>query len=479
MSLDDQKTQQRIVSLLESYTPPKCSHPISQQKGNVDAQSMIITILRSIPNDSWDPMNQYQHHFNEESSLKNTDPKYSNFYIEKIWYGNESQSESEDRPPEDPYNYHAVMCNNCWINLIPYLDNILHHIVSAHNQMNGKAQQYIESFEAFTHWLFMKYLLQQLNIIRYILRYKRLYKLFFSYMINIINILHVQCNLHLFIQTQKSIGAPPLDFNNPSPHGITVIPQTLEQQEGSYLSLMIFDSMRMGGSFIYTTRYWKKRHFKYVLKHKNMLSLIQNDILKRCLERCADLHSYKRARFSLKYEMGDVMSDIILWVFILRKFIQKHKKYQDKKWSKFDPDLALNIAQFMMYIALNSGFQFQWLTHESMMNMVKTQCNEGNMKNINDTCPNEMMQIYKQCMDALLTMNESKINFVCNKWVTEHGTEHFYEMMLCSSPNCNKQRWKKEYKYDKKAAFCDWSFIKTKFFKCSNCRVAFYCSRHC
>eukprot|EP01084_Bolivina_argentea_P013934 26079_1 len=277
-NMKDPFIQQLMNKILQPSKPTTCQHPFHLHKQNIDPQSMIFTVLTAIPNDKWNPLSQYQYHSNKDSDRKNKHAKYANFYIEN----DITRGTNEHKiPPENPLEYNDVMCKNCWIDLIPYLHDILNQVVSTQHLMRRKAQQYIQSYDAFIHWLFMKYLLQQSNIVKYILHQTHLYQLFFDYMINIINILHVQSNLHLNILTSKSMRAPhPLDPNYllARSHRIYKTPP-IEQEEGNYLSLIILHDICMGRVYVYTIKYWKKRHFKYVLKRKGMLSLIQKDIL--------------------------------------------------------------------------------------------------------------------------------------------------------------------------------------------------------
>eukprot|EP01084_Bolivina_argentea_P302471 522079_1 len=218
-----------------------------------------------------------------------------------------------------------LMCIDCWLNLIPYLADILNFISNyqdkcSTNDINSKL--YIQSDEAYKYSLFMYYLLLQSYTIKYILRQKKLYEPMFDVCMQLFHIIHIQNNFGVTIWNEQS--------DKPYRTLIPVISNNLTtSEEGTYLSRTILENFNH--FFITTSCYWKQIHFKYLCKRWKFCSFIKESLITKLLNRSKTIKWSKGERWGMY--IWEHKKFLINWLQILTgfKFInfkkEKHLLY--------------------------------------------------------------------------------------------------------------------------------------------------------
>eukprot|EP01084_Bolivina_argentea_P139785 245871_1 len=353
-------------------------------------------------------------------------------------------------------DYSDVICNNCWISIIPHIDKILQFIKnyqSDHLRTKSQRKQYIESLTGYGQCLFMHYLLLQSFTIQYIMKHKKLYECMFDISMQMFHILHIENEFGVVIPKQNE---------SENEDNYCVMDDLYEWQQGTWESreiLRLFDE-----TFIATSSYWKRKHFKYLNKKWNFINFIKHDLIRNLLQRCKSIQFDNN--LSWKIYIEDKVTFIVDWFLIYNgyKFID-FKQYENQicirkliyvYWSETLQTIPNRNAKDKRMFERGMINGKTPLTY--IMNMLFKE---------NDL----MRRILWQNIEKLINNNERQRD---QKLYMEHKSEYFIE---CCSPKCDNL--KLDIDMEKAVKEHGTQYISMKFYRCKRCKVAVYCSRRC
>eukprot|EP01084_Bolivina_argentea_P203595 347690_1 len=345
-----------------------------------------------------------------------------------------------------------VMCNDCWINIIPHIAKIFGFVNNY--QLQYSETNYIESVDGYHQYLFIHYILMQSNIIQYILKHKELYELMFIVCMRFFRMIYVEKEINFVIQSY-------ILYNKQC---------KWKRATTEFLKIRrLFHE-----SFIKTTVYWKKKHFKYIESKLDFINFIKNDITKILLQKYphVQMNQFEYWQETIHYKT----LYIIDWFKICNRY-----KFLDFKQHTNDICLRRLLYIYFQQPLLKYGkvndAKFDAFIWE---NWTKIILRFANM----NSSTNELVEHIKPLIE-----NNKKQR---DKQLDEHYRGKYSYSTKCCLPKC------KNFKCDMKIELnqdqfdqdilpdlehgdvkYDLKFMYKKFYRCKRCRIVTYCSKRC
>eukprot|EP01084_Bolivina_argentea_P270145 459295_1 len=394
------------------------------------------------------------------------------------------------------YEDSKILCKNCLLSIIPYLHSIIHHIfkqiysvwIQFTTNHVSTHLKYLNSEIGLIHLSFIKDLFKYSFIVKYILKYEKIYKPLFDYFLILLNIVWFDQNT-LFAEYVHDTAADRDHY--PKISSKYLIINTIY----SFCTTYVLDF------FSKIIIYFKQNHFDYLLNthNKNILKMdIQYLLCHKFIEYYIKIqNNYLGSKNSRNTTVRITLSKILTQVCRFNVILRYHfrKKSQTKQpcihtCETFVRNCAFlringvfitaenkNKARFYLLRKLIFTKTIKWILDE-LFHYKEKSCDDSGLEDKKYWLP---LTDDKEC-------EKEYIELRCNYFVM------FRCNIRCASPQCDNIKYMRildeDYmKYDK-IGYKWWDYEDDrkaknkrltchKFYKCKQCKVARYCSKKC
>eukprot|EP01084_Bolivina_argentea_P203596 347693_1 len=362
-------------------------------------------------------------------------------------------------------HFFDVMCNDCWINITAHIAKIFAFINNYQLQHSGS--NYIESVDGYHQYLFMHYILTQSNIIQYILKHKELYELMFIICTRFFRMIYVDKGISFVVRR----FIPPTKTTEFVDTSYVLYNKQRKWKRGTTEFLKISQISQISESFIKTSVYWKKKHFKYMELKLDFINFIKHDITQILLKkyRVANIAIMDQFVPNLRLSTHCRILYIINWFKICNRY----------KFLDFNQQTNEICLRRLLYIYFN----------QSLLKHVKVQRPQSDafiwnssiktilrLKITNTRSANNVTQSIKQLIENNKRHRDKNLD-------EKYRGEYSYSTKCCSPKcqnfKCDTKDILREPEVSGHPVFYDAKYIYRKFYRCKRCRIVTYCSKHC
>lgn len=338
---------------------------------------------------------------------------------------------------------------------------------------------YIESESGYLHCTFIYHLISQSFTIKFILAHRELYALLFDICMQLFHILHIDNDFGVNVVIELDGGK-------------------IQRREGISFAREILNNF--DESFIATSCFWRNQHFKYLWTRWDIIKLLKKTLLDKLMRCCLEIDTASNESWVIEIHMK--IQKMMEWMKVLRTF--KRMDFASAKNERFLRK-AIRVAFYELVESTKAPPQI-----DDVLRLEWQLCLLlADMKDVLEhevfslwACNPFLIDIKKQITDLIVTATSEKCR---DTKQNEKYMARFMESRACCAFLCGEKKWIKDewhedYKQERMKWICDKAKVsydpvssvqealtvtadtlyhKRKFYRCSGCRVAVYCSRGC